>query len=91
MITSCSNQQVQLEDVFRVLGMKKNLLSILNLTDCGNFIVFSPKDINVYQQVKIVNTPIMEGQKVDSMYVLLVEDAYVEKTKGGDTTDLWPA
>ena len=25
------------------------------------------------------------------MYVLLAEDAYVEKTKGGDTTDLWHA
>ena len=42
-------------------------------------------------KLKIVDTLIMEGQKVDSMYVLLVEDAYVEKTKGGDTTDLWPA
>ena len=28
---------------------------------------------------------------MDSMYVLLAEDAYVEKTKGGDTTDLWYA
>ena len=69
--------------------MKKNLLSILNLTDYGNFIVFGPKDVKVCQQVKIVDTPIMEGQKVDSMYILLAEDAYVEKTKGGDTTDLW--
>ena len=71
--------------------MKKNLLSILDLTDYGNFVVFSPKDIKVYQQVKIVDTPIMEGQKVDSMHVLLAEDVYVEKTKGGDTIDLWHA
>ena len=28
---------------------------------------------------------------MDSICVLLVEDAYVEKTKGGDTTDLWHA
>ena len=33
----------------------------------------------------------MEGHKVDSMYVLLAEDAYMEKTKCGDTTDLWHA
>ena len=63
-ITSCSSQQqMQLEDVYRVLGMKKNLLSFLNLTDCGNYIVFGPKDVKVCQKVKIVDTPIMEGQK----------------------------
>ena len=33
----------------------------------------------------------MEGHKVDSMYVLLVEDACMEKTKGGDITALWHA
>ena len=71
--------------------MKKNFLSVLYLTDCGNYIVFGPKDVKVYQQVKIVDTPIMEGQKVDSMYVLLVEDAYVEKTRSNKTTDLWHA
>ena len=71
--------------------MKKNLLSVSDLTDCGNYVVFGPKDVKICQQVKIVDTPIMEGHKVDSMYVLLAEDAYVEKTKGGDTTDLWHA
>ena len=71
--------------------MKKNLLSISYLTNYGNFIVFGPKDVKVCQQVKIVDTPIMEEQKVDSMYVLLVEDACMEKTKGGDITALWHA
>ena len=92
MITSyLSQQQMQLEDVYRVSGMKKNLLSVSYLTNYGNYIVFGPKDVKVCQQVKIVDTPIMEGQKVDSMYVLLAEDAYVEKTRSNETTDLWHA
>ena len=77
--------------MYKVSGMKKNLLSISYLTHCGNFIVSGPKDVKFCQQVKIVNTPIMEGQKVNSIYVLLAEDAYVENTKGGDTNDLWHA
>ena len=49
-ITSCSSQQqMQLEDVYRVSGMKKNLLSVSDLTDYGNYVVFSPKDVKVYQ------------------------------------------
>ena len=48
-ITSCSNQQqIQLEDVYKVPGMKKNFLSVSDLTDCGNFIVFSPEYVKVY-------------------------------------------
>ena len=49
MITSYSNQQqVQLEDVYRVSSMKKNLLSFSELNGFGNFIVFSPKNVKVY-------------------------------------------
>ena len=91
-VTSYSNQKyVQLKDVYKVSGMNKNPLLILELTDSGNFVVFGSKDVKVCQQVKIVDTPIMEGQKVDSMYVLLAEDAYVEKTRSNETTNLWHA
>ena len=82
---------MQLEDVYRVSGMKKNLLSVSYLTNYGNYIVFGPKDVKVCQQVKIVDTPIMEGHKVDYMYILLAEDAYVEKTRSNETTNLWHA
>ena len=71
--------------------MKKNLLSVSQLTNSGKFVVFGPRDVKVCQQVKIVDTPIMEGQKVASMYILLAEDAYMKKTKGGDITALWYA
>ena len=50
--------------------------------------MFGHKDVKVCQQVKIVNILIMEGQKVDSMYVLLAEDSYVEKIRSNETTDL---
>ena len=50
-ITSCSSQQqMQLEDVYRVSGMKKNLLSVSDLTDCGNYVVFGHKDVKVWPQ-----------------------------------------
>ena len=91
-IDSCLNEkQVQLEDVYRVSGMKKNLLSVSQLTDSGKFVVFGPKDVKVCQRVEVVDKPLMKGQKIDSMYVMLAEEAYVQKTRNNETSDLWHA
>lgn len=60
--------------------MKKNLLSISQLTKLGNFVIFDPKKIKVCWKVKIVDTLIMEGQKVDSIYVMSIKKASSQQT-----------
>ena len=41
-------RQVQLQNVFHVPGMKKNLISMSQLKSSGNYVVFGPKDVKVY-------------------------------------------
>jgi hypothetical protein len=41
--------QVQVDQVYHVPGMK-NLLSVLHLTSSGNYVVFGPKVLKVYQR-----------------------------------------
>ncbi|KAH7843449.1 hypothetical protein Vadar_016775 [Vaccinium darrowii] len=86
-----SPSEVKLQDVYHVPGMKKNLLSVSQLTSSGNYVVFGPKDIKVYQSLKLVGTPIMEGRRLESIYVMSAESAYVDKTRKNETADLWHA
>ena len=86
-----SPSEVKLQDVYHVPGMKKNLLSVSQLTSSGNYVVFGPKDVKVYQSLKPVGTPIMEGRRLESIYVMSAESAYVDKTRKNETADLWHA
>ncbi|GKV12767.1 hypothetical protein SLEP1_g23879 [Rubroshorea leprosula] len=79
------------KNVLHVSGMKKNLLSVAQLTAPENYVVFEPEDVKVYQQLKIEGTPIMKGEKKNSVYVMSVETAYVDRTSKNDTADLWHA
>ncbi|KAH7846118.1 hypothetical protein Vadar_010191 [Vaccinium darrowii] len=76
-----SPSEVKLQDVYHVLGMKKNLLSVSQLTSSGNYVVFGSKDVKVYQSLKPIGTPIMEGRRLESIYV--------DKTTKNETADLW--
>ncbi|KAH7861033.1 hypothetical protein Vadar_020802 [Vaccinium darrowii] len=86
-----SPSEVKLQDVYHVPGMKKNLLSVSQLTSSGNYVVFGPKDVKVYQSLKPVGTPIMEGRRLESIYVMSAESAYVDKTRKNETANLWHA
>nr|CAD1818376.1 unnamed protein product [Ananas comosus var. bracteatus] len=86
-----SPHQVQLQNVYHVPGMKKNLLSVSQLTASGNYVVFGPQDVKVFRSPKISGIQIMEGKKVESIYVMSAESAYVEKTQKSETADLWHA
>ncbi|GKV15085.1 hypothetical protein SLEP1_g25886 [Rubroshorea leprosula] len=81
----------KVKNVFHVSRMIKNLLSMSQLIALGNYVVFRPKDVKVYQQLKIEGTPIMKGEKWDFVYVMFAETAYVGKTSKNDTFDLWHA
>lgn len=83
--------KVQLQNVYHVPGMKKNLLSVSQLTASGNYVVFGPEDVKVYQNLNASDTPILEGRRLESIYVMSAESAYVDKTRKNETVDLWHA
>ncbi|CAL1391452.1 unnamed protein product [Linum trigynum] len=89
--SSCNSKEFQLDEVYHVPGIKKNLLSITQLTAPGNYVVFGPDDVKVCKEIKIVGTPLMEGLKKDSMYVMSAESAYIDRARKNDTVDLWHA
>lgn len=84
-------QQLQLERVYHVPGLKKNLLSVPQLTAEGKYVLFGPQEVAIFRRLKVIGTPIMEGKKRDSLFVLSAESAYVDKTRKNETADLWHA
>nr|KAJ0220305.1 hypothetical protein LSAT_V11C200057680 [Lactuca sativa] len=85
------SNMVSLHNVYHVPGMKKNLLSVSQPTSSGNYVLFGPQDVKVYRDLKISEKPMMEGRRVESLYVLSAESAYVDKTRKNETADLWHA
>ena len=78
--SQCNANELSLQNVYHVLGMKKNLLSIAQLTSLGQFVLFGPQDVKVYCDLKISKKPIMEGRRLESTYMMSIETAYVDKT-----------
>ena len=66
-------------------------MSVSQLTTSGNYVVFAPEDVKVYQNLMPIGTPIMKGQRLESIYVMSLESAYVDKTRKNETADLWHA
>ncbi|KAL0427813.1 UNVERIFIED_CONTAM: Retrovirus-related Pol polyprotein from transposon RE2 [Sesamum latifolium] len=83
-----NESEVPLNDVFHVPGMKKNLLSISQLTSFGHIVLFGPQDVKVYRNVEILSEPVMMGRRMESVYVMSAETAYVDKARRNETTDL---
>ena len=74
-----------------MLGVKKNLLLVMQLADEGNWLLFGPKDVKVYKELIVIGTPTMEAKRMDSVYVMSTELAYVDKTRKNETANLWHA
>ncbi|KAL3519528.1 hypothetical protein ACH5RR_017677 [Cinchona calisaya] len=86
-----NSHQVKLQHVYHVHGMKKNLLSVSQLTASGNFVLFGSVEVRVYQNKKITGTPIMQCKRMETVYVMSAQEAYVDKARKNETTDLWHA
>ncbi|KAA8547802.1 hypothetical protein F0562_004231 [Nyssa sinensis] len=84
-----NTNDVSLQNVYHVPGMKKNLLSVAQLTSSGHFVLFGPQDVKVYRDFEIMEEPVMKGRRLESVYVMSAETAYVEKTRKNETADLW--
>lgn len=53
--------------------------------------VFGLDNVKVCKDVNIIGAPILDGQKMESIYVMSAESTYVDKTRSNDTMDLWHA
>lgn len=84
-----SDIEVLLQNVYHVPGMKKNLISVAQLTSSGHFVLFGPQDMKIYWDLEFIEEPVMKGQRLESVYVMFAEAAYVDKTKRNETADVW--
>ncbi|WJZ96746.1 hypothetical protein VitviT2T_015399 [Vitis vinifera] len=84
-----NTNDVSLQNVYHVPSMKKNLLLVAQLTSSGHFVLFGPQDVKVYRDLEIMEEPVIKGRRLESVYVMSAETAYVDKTRKNETTDLW--
>ena len=69
--------------------MKKNSLLISQLTASGNYVLFGTDDVKVYQHLKVIGPPTMQGRRLESMGLLLAQEAYIDKARKSETANLW--
>ncbi|KAL4291528.1 hypothetical protein GQ457_14G003790 [Hibiscus cannabinus] len=81
--------EMRLQNVYPVPGMKKNLLSVAQLTSSGHIVIFGPQDVKVYNNLEIKEEPLMKGRRLESIYVISAEAAYVDKTRRNKIAELW--
>ncbi|XP_038896558.1 uncharacterized protein LOC120084811 [Benincasa hispida] len=86
-----NSNHVKLENVFYVLEMKKNFVSVSQLLSVGKFVVFEPGSVKVYHNLKVSGMSLMEGRRIDSIYVMSSETTYVNKTRKSEIVDMWHA
>ncbi|KAJ0579636.1 putative RNA-directed DNA polymerase [Helianthus annuus] len=86
-----SNEGLQFENVYHVPGMKKNLISVPQITETGKYVVFGPHDVQIFEEFETKSVPILQGRKKDTVYVLSAESAFVERTQENKNSDLWHA
>lgn len=84
-----NTNDVSLQNVYHVPGMKKNLLSVAQLTSSGHSVLFGPQDVKVYHDLEVMEEPVIKGRRLESVYVMSAETAYVDKTRKNETADLW--
>ncbi|KAL4291090.1 hypothetical protein GQ457_14G002100 [Hibiscus cannabinus] len=83
---------VKLNDVFHVPGLKRNLISVSQITDSGKFVLFGPKDVKVLKNVKNISADVVtSGEKRGSLFVMVAGEAYVKKTSQTESAAIWHA
>ncbi|WKA06756.1 hypothetical protein VitviT2T_024641 [Vitis vinifera] len=85
MVVTVNNSKLPIAHI----GMKKNLLSVAQLTSSGHFVLFGPQDVKVYRDLEIMEESVIKGRRLESVYVMSAETAYVNKTRKNETINLW--
>ncbi|XP_076898464.1 putative mitochondrial protein AtMg00300 [Bidens hawaiensis] len=69
--------------------MKKNLLSVPQITDTGRYVLFGPKEVMIFDEFETKSKSVVGGKKNESVYVLSAGTAFVGKVKTNNSADLW--
>ncbi|GJZ55387.1 integrase [Tanacetum coccineum] len=83
---------VKLEDVYHVPGLKRNLVSVPQITASGKYVLFGPSNVKILDNVRnLAADVIVTGEKKGSLFVLSAGEAYVKKTSQNDSAAIWHA
>ncbi|KAF7843277.1 Retrovirus-related Pol polyprotein from transposon TNT 1-94 [Senna tora] len=83
---------IKLNDVYHVPGLKKNLVSVSQITNSGKYVLFGPNDVKVLDNLKNVDANVvLSGKKKGSLFVMSAGEAYVKKTSQTDSAAIWHA
>lgn len=70
-----------LEDVYHVPYLKKNLVSVSQITDSMRYILFGPNDVKIISNIKQFSANfLLTRKRKDSLYILSPSDVYIKKT-----------
>ena len=53
------DDKITLKSVFQVSEIKKNLFSVANDVDAGNYVLFGPKDVKFLQNIRILDANVI--------------------------------
>ncbi|KAI3816802.1 hypothetical protein L1987_16507 [Smallanthus sonchifolius] len=59
------------------------------MTENDYYVLFGPKDVQIFKEFETTSTPIMSGQRTNTVYVLNAESTYVKQAKGNQSADIW--
>ncbi|RVW95735.1 Retrovirus-related Pol polyprotein from transposon TNT 1-94 [Vitis vinifera] len=60
-----------------------------NTNDVSLQNVYHVPDVKVYHDLEVMEEPVIKGRRLESVYVMSAETAYVDKTRKNETADLW--
>ncbi|KAG6470766.1 hypothetical protein ZIOFF_071844 [Zingiber officinale] len=85
-------ESITLNSVYHVPGIQKNLFSVANAVDAGNFVLFGPRDVKFLRNVKEIKADVVHtGTRVNDLFVLSASNSYIEKMSSNDNSSLWNA
>ncbi|KAG6505923.1 hypothetical protein ZIOFF_031236 [Zingiber officinale] len=61
-IDNNSGESITLNSVYHVPGIQKNLLSVANAVDAGNFVLFGPRDVKFLRNVKEIKADVVHTE-----------------------------
>ncbi|KAK4404457.1 Retrovirus-related Pol polyprotein from transposon RE1 [Sesamum angolense] len=91
-ISSNNMKPVKLNDVFHVPGLKRNLVSVSQITSSEKHILFGPNDVEIIGNLDSIAADIvLTGEKRGSLFVMSAGESYVKKTSQIDKATIWHA
>lgn len=88
--TNCDN--ISIDDVYHVPGLKKNLLSVPQITKSGRYVLFGPNYVKIIENIQSLTADVLfTGKKKESLFVMTASEAFVENTSRNDRASIWHA